>query len=81
VSSEDKKCPDCHGSMKTIKIIDKTANNAGFPLYTELEYAVLEAKRSLWSGLLPIEGKITAHMCDGWGRVLLYGHPRLDEAT
>ena len=81
MSSEDKKCPDCHGSMKAITIIDKTAKGGGRPQHSDLEYTVPEAKRSIWTGLLPIEGKITAYMCDGCGRVLLYGHPRLAEAT
>ena len=45
-------------------------------VHSELEYTVPEAKRSIWTGLLPIEGKIAAYMCDGCGRVLLYGQPR-----
>ena len=80
MSAEDKKCPDCGGPMKSITIIDKTAKGGGRPQHTELEYTVPEKKRSIWTGLLPIEGKITAYMCDGCGRVLLYGQPREVEA-
>ena len=80
MNTEDKKCPDCGGSMKSIMIIDKTAKGGGVPKHSELEYTVPEAKRSIWTGLLPIEGKITAYMCNGCGRVLLYGQPREVEA-
>jgi hypothetical protein len=78
VSSEDKKCPDCRGSLKEIKVIDKAGSVAN--LHSELEYTVPEAHRSYWTGHFPVEGKIAAYMCDGCGRVLLYGHPRLAEA-
>jgi hypothetical protein len=64
--------------MKAIQIIDKTARGP-MGVHSDLEYTVPEAKRSIWTGLLPIEGKISAFMCDGCGRVILYGHPRLAE--
>jgi predicted RNA-binding Zn-ribbon protein involved in translation (DUF1610 family) len=76
VNTQDKKCPDCGGSMKSIKIIDKTTRGMGIRLHSDLEYTVQEAKRSVWTGLRPIEGKITAYMCNGCGQVLLYGQPR-----
>jgi hypothetical protein len=69
-----KKCPDCGHPMKAIKILD----NAGHGLSRterELRYLAPEAKRSFWTGRLPIEGRVTACMCDGCGRILLYGEP------
>jgi hypothetical protein len=80
VNPEGKKCPDCGGSMKAIKIIDKTTRGMGIPHQEDLEYTVPEAKRSFWTGLLPVEGKISACMCDTCGRVLLYGQPREPDA-
>jgi hypothetical protein len=47
VNTEDKKCPDCGDSMKSIQIIDKTAKGGGRPQHSELEYTVPEAKRSI----------------------------------
>ena len=72
---EDMKCPDCGASMKAIRIVDKKTKDMGTLRDNDLEYTVPEAKRSFWTGILPIEGKIIAYMCDGCGRVLLYGQP------
>jgi hypothetical protein len=76
MNTEDKKCPDCRGSLKPIQIVGKKTKNMGILKEDEWQYTVPEAKRSFWTGALPIEGKITAYMCDGCGRVLLYGQPR-----
>lgn len=76
MDSGKKKCPDCGHPAKPIRILDKTARGAGKPVHSDLEYTVPDAKRSLWTGLLPVEGSITAWMCDSCGRVLLYGQPR-----
>ena len=81
MNTEDKKCPDCGGSMKAIKIIDKTVEGVGTAAHSDLEYTAPEAKRSFWKGLFPVEGKITAYMCDGCGRILLYGQPQEAQAT
>jgi hypothetical protein len=51
------------------------------PAQGELTYTVPEAKRSFWTGLFPAEGRVAACMCDGCGRILLYGAPREAEGT
>ena len=53
----------------------------GISKNNQLEYTVPDAKRSFWTGLLPIEGKIAAYRCEGCGRVLLYGQPRETKVT
>jgi hypothetical protein len=68
--SPDRKCPDCDRQMHPIKLIDKTGR---MDRQTDLEYALPEAKRSFWLGLLPVAGVVAACMCDGCGRILLYG--------
>jgi hypothetical protein len=75
-----RKCPDCEGAMKDIEIIDKTVGSVGlesinFPQQTSLEYVVPGGKKSFWSGGLPIEGKVSAVMCEKCGRILLFGVP------
>jgi hypothetical protein len=75
MDTTDKKCPDCGRPMKAIKILDNARYGAR-PAQGELTYTVPEAKRSFWTGLFPAEGKVTACMCDGCGRILLYGEPR-----
>ena len=72
------KCPDCGGAMKAIEIIDKTVGTVGLsdinlPTQTALEYVVPGGKCSFWTGSLPVEGRVVARMCEGCGRILLYG--------
>jgi hypothetical protein len=77
----ERKCPDCGGAMKTIEIIDKTVGAIGIgswnvPTQTALEYVVPGGKRSFWTGDLPVAGSVAACMCEGCGRILLYGRPQ-----
>lgn len=58
--------------MHQIKLIDKTGR---LDEQTDLEYALPESKRSFWSGKVPVAGRVAACMCDGCGRILLYGIP------
>jgi hypothetical protein len=71
----EKKCHDCVHPMKPIRIIDNTARSVGKPFHGDLEYTVPDTKRSIWTGLLPVEGQINAWMCDSCGRVLCMGSP------
>jgi hypothetical protein len=75
-----KKCPDCGRPMKAIKLLDNAMYGAR-PAQGDLTYAVPEAKRSSWTGLFPADGRVTACMCDGRGRILLYGEPREARGT
>jgi hypothetical protein len=77
-AATERKCPECQGMMKEIDIIDKTVYGSVFgglniPQQAQLEYVVPGAKRSVWTGNLPIEGKVSAVMCQACGRILLYG--------
>ena len=81
MNTNDKKCPDCDGSMKAIKIVDRLLEGLVITKNNELAYTVPEAKRSFWTGVLPIEGRIIAYMCEVCGRVLLYGQPNETKET
>jgi len=72
---ETKKCQDCDGELKAIKLIDQGLRLGTGKLEGDLEYSGTEAKRS-WTGKLPLEGKITAFMCQDCGRVILFGEPK-----
>jgi hypothetical protein len=61
--------------MHRIRLIDK-AHGGG---HNDLEYTVPEARRSFWMSRYPVEGRVGAYMCDGCGRLLLYGVPYHDE--
>ena len=63
--------------MQAIRIVTK---DMGLRKDDDLEYTVAGAKRSFWTGRLPVEGTIAAFMCDDCGRILLYGRPRETDA-
>ncbi len=65
---EDRPCPDCDGTMKPVRLIDKELGT-----HRDVEYTVPEAKRSFWSSRFPVEGNVAAVMCDSCGRMLLFG--------
>lgn len=70
MAKTQKSCPDCQHSLVEIRLIDKTGE---YSSHARLEYTSREASRSFWSGRFPVEGKISAYMCGGCGRILLYG--------
>ena len=71
VIHEDKPCPDCDGTMKPVRLIDKSFNTD-----EDVEYTVPDAKRSFWTGKYLVEGRVAAFMCDSCGRMLLYGQSK-----
>ena len=71
----DRKCPDCARPMHQIKLIDKSGR---MDEQTDLEYSLPETTRSFWLGKLPVAGVVAACMCDGCGRILLYGRSGID---
>jgi uncharacterized OB-fold protein len=72
-AAANRKCHECGGSTHPIKIIDKSGR---MDEQSDLEYALPESKRSFWFGELPVEGVVLAEMCNGCGRISLYGGPR-----
>ena len=72
--ASDRTCPDCDGSMHGIRLLDKIGRSSSL---ADLEYALPEAKRSIW-GSFPVAGTVVACMCDRCGRILLYGRPSAD---
>lgn len=68
---ESKKCPDCESEMTAINIIDK----AYYPAHASMDYAAGDAKRGVWFGRYPIEGRIGGLLCGKCGRILLYAQP------
>lgn len=69
-------CPDCEGSMKQIKIIDKTVSRVfSIPEQTELEYVEPGGKKNFITGEQPISGRVCVLMCNRCNRILLYGQP------
>jgi len=73
---ETRKCQDCDGDLQAIRLIDQGIRWFGTGKFEgDLEYSGTEAKPS-WTGKLPLEGKITAFMCQDCGRVILFGEPK-----
>ena len=69
-----KTCVECQGRMSPVIVMDKT-----YPWPTEhrhtapLEYRLPEDHLSFWTGKYPTAGPIQAFMCQGCGRIALYG--------
>jgi hypothetical protein len=70
MNDEDKSCPDCDGSMKSIRMVDKNI------AHHDLVYTVPDAKRSFWNSKFPVEGTINGIMCESCGLIKLYGKAR-----
>jgi hypothetical protein len=63
------KCKDCGGGLHPIKILDKGHLN----WQEDLEYVLPDAKRRFWTSKFPVAGRVEALICDGCGRITLYG--------
>ena len=63
-------CPDCDGPLRAIKVLDHTAHSS----QVQQQYTAADAKRSFW-GIFPVEGAVTARVCEDCGRILLYAEP------
>ena len=69
-SEETKACVDCDGTMFPVVLMDKV-HHSGTP--RELEYRQPDDKRSFWTGKYPTAGRVQAFLCEGCGRIALYG--------
>jgi predicted RNA-binding Zn-ribbon protein involved in translation (DUF1610 family) len=67
-----KQCGDCGETLAQIRLIDK----GHFTEHNEMEYALAESKRGIWTGRFPIEGKVAAFMCPQCGRIAHFGMPK-----
>ncbi len=56
----------------------RLVNKAHGQFQTPLEYALFDAKISLWTGGRPIAGRVNAYMCDSCGVLKLYGVPKVE---
>lgn len=69
---ETRTCTDCGGTMAEIRLIDK-----GQGMTTqEVEYGVVGAKASFWSGKVPVAGTVRGFMCADCGLIKHYGVPK-----
>jgi hypothetical protein len=66
------KCIDCGETLAAIRLIDK---GHGFT-HDDVEYALADSQRSIWSGRFPVEGKVAAFMCPGCGRISQFAVPK-----
>jgi hypothetical protein len=69
-----KTCVECQGRMSPVIDMDKTRDyltnraDAG-----PLEYRLPEDRLKFWTGKYPTAGPVQAFMCEGCGRIALYG--------
>ena len=69
---ESRTCVECQGSMSPIIVMDKV--HYSYAGTTQgLAYRQPDDKRSFWTGKYPTAGPVRAFMCEGCGRIALYG--------
>ena len=67
-------CVECQGSMFPITIMDKFHPGPTKHRHTgSLEYRMPEDRLSFWTGKFPTAGLVQAFMCEGCGRIAMYG--------
>ncbi len=67
-------CAECQGRMSPIIVMDKLHVNSTKHRYTgSLEYRLPDDRLSFWTGKYPTAGTVAAFMCEGCGRIALYG--------
>jgi hypothetical protein len=57
-------CPDCGLALTPILLV--------FP------YSLITAKPNLWTGVYPVEGKVSGFLCGSCGRVTFYAQTAKD---
>ena len=76
--AEEKNCSDCGDILRRVKILDATG--PGFKgdgiHHRELSYAAMKSQPSLFLGAVSKEGTVVAMICEGCGRIFLYGMPK-----
>jgi hypothetical protein len=70
--TDEKQCGDCGATLAAIRLIDK----GHFSAHNDVEYALAEAKRGIWTGNFPVEGKVAAFICPQCGRITHFGVPK-----
>jgi hypothetical protein len=67
-------CVECQGSMSPIVVMDKLHRAPTQHRYAgSLEYRLPDDRLSFWTGKYPTAGPVLAFMCEGCGRIALYG--------
>lgn len=67
-------CVECQGAMSPVIIIDMAPGGLTRHAYAgELTYRLPDDRVSFWTGQFPTAGKVQAFLCEGCGRIALYG--------
>ena len=69
--TQNRSCKSCSGAMHEIQLLASTAGGQ-----RDVEYALLDAHRSLWTGRFEGSGKVDAFICESCGQIALYGKPQ-----
>ena len=70
-------CTECQGAMSPVVIMDKNNHGNFVPSQQpqQLEYRQPDDRKGSWTGKYPSAGQVQAFMCEGCGRIALYGAP------
>jgi hypothetical protein len=65
-----RRCPDCGGEMRGIKLLERSHLNQ----LVQLKYTAEDAEKG-WFSDYPVEGLVRGWMCRSCQRIVLYGVP------
>jgi hypothetical protein len=79
-ASDEKRCPDCDGSLLPIKLFARTEINTKLSSYYSdgdvIRYAAAKAERGkFFQWTYDVAGQVSAMMCSSCNRIFLYGQP------
>ena len=63
-SKQDRYCPDCRVPAHEIKL-----SNVARLLFPRLTYSLAGGRPSFWTSRYPVEGTVSAFLCDHCGRI------------
>jgi hypothetical protein len=71
MAADTKTCVECDGSMTPILVMDRDSHSTRTP--QPLAYRLPDDKRNFWTGQYATSGLVQSFMCQGCGRIAMYG--------
>jgi uncharacterized OB-fold protein len=71
MSEEIQDCIECGGATHPIRVVEQDHRQ-----HNTLKYTAIDAKPSWFLGIYPVEGHLTAELCESCGRVTFRAVPK-----
>ena len=71
MSEDDQECIECGGATHAIRVVEQDHQR-----HSTLKYTAIDAKPSWFLGIYPVEGHLSAELCESCGRVSFRAVPK-----